>query len=319
MRSIADPGTREGFILVVDGPPKRLERQPARSDVRSAALGQRRAAARGARRLPAHQAGEHPARRSRACRTGAPAHAGPPPRGGRAARRRRYHVVHVARAGARRARLARGARGAGARAAADARRADPPDPARPRRGGAAVQVARRARVARRCDGWSRTSGANPAYVLGRRWDYLAWNQACERVFGDSDAVPTRCAQPRVAACSWIPARRELCPRLGDERAADGRQVPRRQRAPHRGPRVRGADRGAAHLEPRVLQAVEATRGRRQRRGSQGAPAPGRRACWSFEHAVFQPRDDTASSGWCCTRRWRARHPAKLAQLLQPVA
>jgi hypothetical protein len=32
-------------------------------------------------------------------------------------------------------------------------------------------------------------GANPAYVLGRRWDYLAFNDAATAVFGDLCAVP----------------------------------------------------------------------------------------------------------------------------------
>ena len=32
-------------------------------------------------------------------------------------------------------------------------------------------------------------GINPAYVLGRRWDYLAWNDAAAALFGDLGAVP----------------------------------------------------------------------------------------------------------------------------------
>ncbi|WCB92541.1 hypothetical protein DSM104299_01237 [Baekduia alba] len=32
-------------------------------------------------------------------------------------------------------------------------------------------------------------GANPAYVLGRRWDYLAWNDATAALFGDPAARP----------------------------------------------------------------------------------------------------------------------------------
>jgi hypothetical protein len=51
-------------------------------------------------------------------------------------------------------------------------------------------------------------GANPAYVLGRRWDYLAWNSAYSVVFGDLDAVP-----PAARNGLWLmftdPARREL--------------------------------------------------------------------------------------------------------------
>jgi hypothetical protein len=32
-------------------------------------------------------------------------------------------------------------------------------------------------------------GLNPAYVIGRRWDYLAWNDAATALFGDLGAVP----------------------------------------------------------------------------------------------------------------------------------
>jgi transcriptional regulator with XRE-family HTH domain len=32
-------------------------------------------------------------------------------------------------------------------------------------------------------------GPNPAYVIGRRWDYLAWNEAAQALFGDFAAIP----------------------------------------------------------------------------------------------------------------------------------
>ena len=70
---------------------------------------------------------------------------------------------------------------------------------------------------------------NPAYVIGRRWDYLAWNDAATALFGDLGAVP-KAARNHV----WLhfmdarPARD--VPRLGAQLAADGGQVPRRQRA-----------------------------------------------------------------------------------------
>jgi len=53
-------------------------------------------------------------------------------------------------------------------------------------------------------------GTNPAYVLGRRWDYLAWNDAYAVVFGDPNAVP-----PAARNALWLmltdPARRALMP------------------------------------------------------------------------------------------------------------
>jgi transcriptional regulator with XRE-family HTH domain len=53
-------------------------------------------------------------------------------------------------------------------------------------------------------------GPNPAYVLGRRWDYLAWNQAAAAVFGDFALVP-RPSRNHVWMHFMDPARRELFP------------------------------------------------------------------------------------------------------------
>jgi transcriptional regulator with XRE-family HTH domain len=51
-------------------------------------------------------------------------------------------------------------------------------------------------------------GPNPAYVLGRRWDYLAWNRAACAVFGKFDRLT-----PNARNHLWLtfmdPARREL--------------------------------------------------------------------------------------------------------------
>ncbi len=49
---------------------------------------------------------------------------------------------------------------------------------------------------------------NPAFVLGRRWDYLAWNRAACAVFGDFEKVP-RGARNHVWLTFMDPARREL--------------------------------------------------------------------------------------------------------------
>jgi transcriptional regulator with XRE-family HTH domain len=51
-------------------------------------------------------------------------------------------------------------------------------------------------------------GANPAFILGRRWDYLAWNKAATAVFGDLDAIP-RAARNHVWLTFTDPARREM--------------------------------------------------------------------------------------------------------------
>ncbi len=51
-------------------------------------------------------------------------------------------------------------------------------------------------------------GANPAYILGRRWDFLAWNRATCAVFGEIGEVPKR-TRNQVWLTFTDPARREL--------------------------------------------------------------------------------------------------------------
>jgi transcriptional regulator with XRE-family HTH domain len=51
-------------------------------------------------------------------------------------------------------------------------------------------------------------GANPAYVLGRRWDYLAWNDAAVALLGDFAAIP-RAARNHAWQTFTDPARREM--------------------------------------------------------------------------------------------------------------
>jgi transcriptional regulator with XRE-family HTH domain len=49
---------------------------------------------------------------------------------------------------------------------------------------------------------------NPAFILGRRWDYLAWNRGANALFGDFDKIP-RGARNHVWLTFMDPARREL--------------------------------------------------------------------------------------------------------------
>jgi transcriptional regulator with XRE-family HTH domain len=51
-------------------------------------------------------------------------------------------------------------------------------------------------------------GPNPAFVLGRRWDYLAWNEAATALFGDLASLP-RSARNHVWLTFMDPARREM--------------------------------------------------------------------------------------------------------------
>ena len=51
-------------------------------------------------------------------------------------------------------------------------------------------------------------GANPAFILGRRWDYLAWNDAAVALLGDLGAVP-RAARNHAWLTFTDPARRQM--------------------------------------------------------------------------------------------------------------
>src|SRR5690349_22910145 len=53
-------------------------------------------------------------------------------------------------------------------------------------------------------------GPNPAYVLGRRWDIICWNRAYTAVFGDPGEVP-KPFRNHVWLTFTDPARRELMP------------------------------------------------------------------------------------------------------------
>ncbi len=51
-------------------------------------------------------------------------------------------------------------------------------------------------------------GPNPAYLLGRRWDYLAWNDAASALLGDFARVP-KAARNHAWLTFMDPARREM--------------------------------------------------------------------------------------------------------------
>jgi transcriptional regulator with XRE-family HTH domain len=51
-------------------------------------------------------------------------------------------------------------------------------------------------------------GPNPAFILGRRWDYLAWNDAATALLGDFSAIP-RASRNHAWLTFTDPARREM--------------------------------------------------------------------------------------------------------------
>jgi transcriptional regulator with XRE-family HTH domain len=132
-------------------------------------------------------------------------------------------------------------------------------------------------------------GPNPAYVLGRRWDYLAWNRAACAVLGDLDRLP-RGQRNHVWLHFMDPARRELFP--------DWEKSSRLLVAKFR------AD-SARHLgDPEFEQLIHALRQsspefcKAWKRHEVSSASPGRK--WIehpavgplvFEHAVFHPGEE----------------------------
>ncbi len=118
-------------------------------------------------------------------------------------------------------------------------------------------------------------GPNPAYILGRRWDYLAWNDAAVALLGDLGKIPRA-----VRNHAWLtftdPARREM---FTDWERSSRLLVAkfRADSARHLGdPEFEQLIAALARVEPRVLPGLEAPRGGPRRRGPQGPAPPARR-------------------------------------------
>ena len=160
-------------------------------------------------------------------------------------------------------------------------------------------------------------GVNPAYVIGRRWDYLAWNDAARMILGDVDSIP-RGERNHVWQYFMNPARREM---LTDwERGS--RLLVARFRADH-----------ARHLgDPAFEQLVAALRQsspefcREWKRHEVARSTPSRKeirhpiaGMLVFEHAVFSPLDVPDQRLVLYTPLPEQDTPAKLAALLEPSA
>jgi transcriptional regulator with XRE-family HTH domain len=130
-------------------------------------------------------------------------------------------------------------------------------------------------------------GPNPAMVLGRRWDYLAWNRAASAVFGDFASIP-RPARNHLWQLFMNPLRREMM-------VGDWEQSTRLAAAKFR------AD-SAAHLgDPSFEELIQALRQaspefcRAWKRHEVARVGEGRKEMHHpiagtlvFEHAVFHP-------------------------------
>ncbi len=157
-------------------------------------------------------------------------------------------------------------------------------------------------------------GANPAYILGRRWDYLAWNRAACAVLGDFDAIP-RSARNHVWLHFMDPSRRT--------RFADWERSSRLLVAKFR------AD-SARHLgDPAFEELIAALRQsspefcKEWKLHEVAVTGEGRKqvhhpeaGVMLFEHAVFHPAIDPELRLVLYTPLPEHETPAKLARLLE---
>jgi transcriptional regulator with XRE-family HTH domain len=158
-------------------------------------------------------------------------------------------------------------------------------------------------------------GPNPAFVLGRRWDYLAWNPATSALFGDLGSVP-RAARNHVWLTFMDPARRELFvdwersyPRVVAKFRADS--------ARHLGdPAFEDLIQTLRQSSPEFCKAwkrhevADGGEGRRELRH----PEAGMLA---FEHAVLHPTEAPEQRFILYSPLPDYDTPAKLARLLRP--
>jgi transcriptional regulator with XRE-family HTH domain len=156
-------------------------------------------------------------------------------------------------------------------------------------------------------------GANPAFVLGRRWDYLAWNRATGVLFGDLGSVP-RAARNHVWLTFMDPARRELFPDWEQSARLCVAKF-RADSARHLGdPAFEEMILGLRKSSPefcRFWKRHEVARGSAGRKELRH-PVAGKLV---FEHAVFGPQEAPEQRLILYTPLPEADTPAKLASLL----
>jgi transcriptional regulator with XRE-family HTH domain len=159
----------------------------------------------------------------------------------------------------------------------------------------------------------RNLGLNPAYVIGRRWDYLAWNDAAVAIFGDLGAVP-KAARNHVWMHFMDPARREM---LTDWELSARLVVAkfRADSARHIGdPQF---DQLIATLKKSSPEFCKAWRKHEVARSGEGRkeiihPIVGRMV---FEHAVFNPQESPEQRLILYSPLAEDDTPAKLAQIV----
>ncbi len=160
-------------------------------------------------------------------------------------------------------------------------------------------------------------GPNPAYVLGRRWDYLCWNRAACALFGDFDAVP-RAARNHVWMTFMDPSRRELFP---DWEKSARRLVAkfRADSARYLGdPEFEELIHALRHSSPEFCRAwkLHEVSGGGEGRKEVHHPVEG---LMVFEHAVFRPGQAPEQRLVLYSPRPEHETPAKLRRLMEARA
>jgi transcriptional regulator with XRE-family HTH domain len=157
-------------------------------------------------------------------------------------------------------------------------------------------------------------GPSPAFVLGRRWDYLAYNRAACAVFGDFDSI-LRGARNHLWLTFMDPGRREM---FGDgERGA--RLVVAKFRADsarHLGdPSFEELIQALRSSSPEFCKAWKRHEVSRSGEGRKELRHP-RAGTLVFEHAVFHPVEAPEQRLILYTPVAEQDTPAKLAELLE---
>jgi transcriptional regulator with XRE-family HTH domain len=157
-------------------------------------------------------------------------------------------------------------------------------------------------------------GPNPAYVLGRRWDYLAWNGAATALFGDLAEIP-RAARNHLWLHFMDPARREM---FNDWQRTAGLMVAkfRADSARHIGdPEFEQLVQSLRQSSPEFCQAWKRHEVARSGEGRKEIihPQVGR---LMFEHAVFHPTESPEQRLILYSPLPDEDTPAKLARLLE---
>jgi PAS domain-containing protein len=154
---------------------------------------------------------------------------------------------------------------------------------------------------------------NPAYIVGRRWDYLAWNRGMAAVFGDPRSLPEG-RRNHVWATLTDPARRRLF--------TDWEEGARGMVARFRADCARHV--GDPHFDELIAALQEASpefktwwRRHEVARSGEGRkclrhPQAGKML---FEHAIFRLEEHTDRRLVLYTALPKADTPAKLASLL----